>query len=834
MNVELVSGWVDGESVYIVERFDEDTRIRCLPAKWSAFFHSLDAEDRGSMQRLREVTGLRQVGDYTRIDFKHRWARKQVVYRIQSFNNGVRAAGGKGVDVLEGDVNPLRRLLSDFPNLSVCARPRLAWFDLETDSRNKFVDTREGKSRILSWAFVDHHGRDYVECLAADTDEAERDLIERFLLRARESDVLLAWNGDGFDFPVLSARATKLKAMPGGRFPLWHRWCWLDHLEVYRKYNMHAHESGDEKSSFKLDDVARNVLGEGKDAFDATRTWEHWAAGGDLREKLLRYNLKDAKLLPRIEAQTGYVALHVAVGHITRCFPDSLSLRATQQGDGFLIGLGAQFNHRWPTRVDRDGEDESYEGAFVLEPTRLGIIDDVHVCDFASLYPSIMRTWNMSPDTLVHGPDPEGGTCRLPGDRVPTRFRLDRRGMLPRALDELVAKRGEYTAKMDAAAPGSDEWNHYKRLSSAFKIVANSFYGISGSPFSRFFSRDVAQGVTQTGAWLIKSVVVPAAKALGLDPFYGDTDSAMVAGDRDAFARMVAELNASWPRITQELRCGECRLKLEFEKSFRRLVLVSKKRYAAAYSVYKGKPAGVDQKPEVKGLEYKRGDSVQLAREMQRELIGMLLAVGTPDVEALWVFVKRWRTRVLEGELLLDEIKLSQAVRSLDDYKLRYTTRLCTGSLGDGVYKKKTKCGHDFKHADVEDGEEKALPKCPRCRTPRKLASQPAHVRVAHMLAARGEEMREGTRIEYLVVQGETDRIEAVPAHDPGVLERIDRNYYWDNRIYPPCARVLAAVFPAVPWVETVAQRRRAERESAAQVNRGVVDDLPLFAPGRQ
>ena len=808
--------------------------MRRCPAKWSAFFATLDDDDRGSMQRMKEVVGLQQVGSYTRVDFRNRYARKDVLYRLESYNRGAQASGSPGIPVLEGDVNPVRRMLSDFPNLQVSARPRLAWFDLETDSRVRFNDARAGKARILSWALVDHLGRSQVVGLEADTDEAERDLIERFFLAARDSDVLLAWNGDGFDFPVLSARAMKLKVMPGGRHPLWQRWCWLDHLECYRKYNMHAHESGAEKSSFKLDDVAHNVLGDGKDPFDATKTWEHWAAGGEQRARLLRYNAKDAGLLPRIEAKTGFVALHLAVCHITRCFPDSLSLRATQQGDGFLISLGSQFDHRWPTRKFSDGDEEqdSYEGAFVLEPTRLGVIDDVHVCDFASLYPSIMRTWNMSPDTLLYlnAPEPPGGACRLPFERAQVKFRLDRRGMLPRALDELVVKRGEYTARMDAAEPGSEEWTHYKRLSSAFKIVANSFYGISGSPFSRFFSRSVAEGVTQTGAWLIKAVVVPRAKELGLDPFYGDTDSAMVQGSRDVFAGLVEALNVDWPKITRDLGCTECRIKLEFEKSFRRLVLVSKKRYAGAYSTFKGKAAPADQKPEVKGLEYKRGDAVLLAREMQRELITLLLAEGTADVEDLWAWVGRWRSRVLEGELLLDEIVISQSVKSLDEYKLRYTVRQCTGTVG-GTMAKKSKCGHDFGSAEVAK-DMKEPQRCPRCKQPRKIASPPAHVRVAHVLAERGEEVREGTRIEYLIVrseEGDTGTV-AVPARDPGVIDSINRDYYWDNRIYPASARVLGAAFPNVPWVVTSAQRKRAEREVVSHQNRGRVDDLPLFA----
>jgi DNA polymerase elongation subunit (family B) len=828
VTVELVSGWVDDNRVVLVERVGDDTRIRALPAKWSAFVADFDDDDRRDVQRMREVTGVNVDGRYTRIDFRDRWNRKDFCYRLDSANRGRQGAGEAGIALLEADVNPLRRLMSDRLDLAVSATPRLGWFDLETDSRATFNEARAGKARVLSWALVDHRGNETAAVLEADTDAAERALIEAFLLAARECDVLLAWNGDGFDFPVLQGRAEAVRAMPGGRHPLWHRWCWLDQMLVYQKYNMHSHESGEEKSSLKLHDVAMHLLGEGKDDFDARLTWAAWAAGGEQRERLVRYNRKDTRLLPAIEAKSGYVALHLAVCHITRCFPDTSSLMASQQGDGFLISLGAQHGYRWPTKRFGDaGDDTRYEGAFVMAPTRLGIVDNTHVCDFASLYPSIMRTLNMSPDTVLYPKhvDPPEGSCRLPFEGAQARFRLDRRGMLPIALDTLVAKRAEYTAKMDAAEPGSPEWDHYKRLSSAFKIVANSFYGIVGSSFTRFFSRDVAEGVTRTGAWLIKRVAEES-KRSGLDPFYGDTDSVFVAGDRTEFAGVVDRLNAGWASIFEGLGCPKHYIKLEFEKSFRRLVLVSAKRYAGAFSVYKGKAVAIDKKPEVKGLEYKRGDALRLTREMQRELIGMLLELEVPTVDRLTEFVARWKERVLCGELTVDEIVTSKSVKALSEYKERYTSRLCGGkSTGLGA----KKCGYDYGRIDSDSGE-----KCPRCKAPRKVAAAPMHVRVARIIAERGEEVREGTRIEYLVVDSSGERLEAVPARDDGVLARIDRNYYWESLIYPPSARVLEVSFPDVIWVETAKQKKARVLEEKRAANRGLVADLPLFGRDRE
>lgn len=798
-----------------------------MPAKWSAFFSGLDETDRLALQRTREVVGLSVRGKYTRVDFRNKWARKDVVFRLGQFIEGQRAAGNLEAAVLEADVNPLRRFMSDHGTVSVSATPRIAWFDLETDSRCSFFDAVEnGRARILCWSLTtleDGTARTIATgILEADTDLAERALIEELLVACRDYDVLCAWSGSGFDFPVLEKRASALRARPNGRPPCWQRWCFLDCLEVLKKYNAHGHESGEEKTSFKLNAIAQALLGEGKKDFDVVRTWESWAAGGEERMRLLEYNVQDALLMPKIEAKTGYIALHIAVCAVTRCFPDDSSLKATQQADGFLLRLGEIHNYRWPTKqhVENPGE---YPGAFVMEPSLTGIVENVHVADFASLYPSIIRSWNISPETVLYKlqTDPEAGSSRLPYTEL-VKFSNARRGMLPLALDELVMRRSEYSRKQDAAEPGSSQWERYKRLSGAYKIVANSFYGVMGSSYTRYFSSTAAEAVTQTGAWLIKHVGA-VSSTVGLHMLYGDTDSCFVTGDYETFNQVVVDLNASWGSLVKDLGCQNCFVKLEFEKSFSRIVLVSKKRYIGRYQVYKGKPVAV-RKIEIKGLEYKRGDTLKLARDMQKELIDLLLGDEVPKLDVVRAFVAKWKTRILEEPLTIEDIVVSQSVKNLDEYAERFTTARCSGAA------KKMKCSYTYSSTSVRSD---SLTKCPRCGTERKRQTQPAHVRVAKILAERGEEIRSGTRVEYLIVSDEGQSVDPIPARDPGALERISRMYYWLHRIYPGVARVLESAFPGAGWTETSAEKRQRRKAAAIERNRGVIDDLPLFAPER-
>jgi len=876
---EIVSGWSDDEHVFLVERDGDHVSARRFPARWTSFFRGMDERDRQALSRSRDVVRVEHdaVNGYTRVDFKNRFARKAVNERI------VEAIKARKMDVLfeeddtklyqggifEGDVGPLRRFLSDMPMISI-GTPRSVYLDLEVDSRKRFDDMTSGKARILSWCLatlVDGSVKKVASAiLAEDTDASERELIRELFEQLHGFDLVLSWNGDAFDFPCLEMRMNKLRVkLENGRLPIWNRWCWLDHMEAFKKYNQ-AHESGEERSSFSLNAIGQFVVGEGKTDFDSAHTWEAWAAGGEQRAKLLSYNEDDTLLMAKIEAKTGFVALHIAVCQVTRCFPDSRSLGAAQQGDGYLLALGAARGYRWPTKTYDDGpEPEQYDGAFVLEPKRTGALDDVHVCDFAGMYPSIMRSWNMSLETYV----PPFHVKRLQAEGVPmaklpmkereTFFRTDRRGIFAEALDTLVANRAEYTKKAEAAELGSTERSKYERLSAAYKIIANSFYGIVGSSFTRFFEPAVAGGVTLTGQWLLRHVMATVEATGELEAIYGDTDSVFamaksspavrdperVAEEMKLFGNIVASLNESWPPLLARMGCLESRVKLDFEKSFRRLVLVGKKRYAARFAMKKGKVAKADLKPEVKGLEYKRGDALKLARDMQHEVIELLLDIDRPppSADVFHELVARWRARILEAPLTIEEIVLSQSVKNLGEYATRFTSPRCTNKIqtpGTKTKKGMKSCGYEFGSTHYDEETSKL---CPRCGAERKIASQPVHVRVAKILVERGVQVTEGTRIEYLIAgrpeddEDDDGKLIGVPAYDPGALERIDRDYYWDKKILPPTARLLDAVYPTEKWKETAASRRKlaaAIEKEIASVERKrdpakAMEGLPLF-----
>lgn len=776
--MRFVNAYWRGSSIIAFAR-DEQGGVerRAYPAEHSFFVRTSDLERVNAaghtlkqvLRASRLLVGIANEGDYSRIRWRYE--------RAPGKREPMHALAAQWVErefeitTYEADIGPLRRWSTD-QRIEI-EKPTRCYFDIETDSRVPF-SRQQADARMLAWAVVGEDGQVDKGVLLREDDESERELLLGMWRALAKYESILAWNGDRFDFPQIQART----AQHGIRIEH-RRWLWLDHLACYRRLNVAA-ASGDEKQSMALDAVAKNVLGEGKtEGMSGSKSYEEWVANPD---RLLEYCVRDADLMRRIEEKTGFVALLQSLCEATHVFPDSHGLHPTAQVEGFMMRLGLDRGHRFPTWHGFE-DSEKFKGAFVLEPKCNGIERNVHVADFSKLYPSIILTWNMSPETyrpdvrlvedttfrpsyLSHLPPkvyplPEGHCVAAVTDAV---FANEPRGLLAIALEEMIRLRKVWNKKKASLPPGTPEWVEADRKSTAYKVAANSFYGVVGSPFSRFFVRNVAEAVTQCGQWLIKNTI-DAAEARGMSVVYGDTDSIFVTGaTRDEFEAFTAWCNAElYPKLIASKSCTRNEVELAYEKAFERITMTSAKRYAGRYLHYKGTDATEDSEPEIKGLEYKRGDVPKLARVLQYEAIKILLAgENPPGVEPFVELLDRWKTKVLEGELTRDDVIQSK--------------RLSKPLSGYARRKKK-------------DGD---------------FAAQPPHVEVARVLKERGEDIGEGVKIEYFVADASGDGLDCRPASDWS--GEFDRHYVWQTLVFPPTQRLLAAAYPEAdwsPWVRT-------------------------------
>lgn len=659
---------------------------------------------------------------------------------FQDYETRRRTIEGNEDLYFEGDVSPVKRFLAD--NDVVLEVPRRVYLDLETDSRVPPKDQVPRpdyippRARILSWALVDEEGYEEVDVLEDDTDDDEFDLLIRLWKRMAAYDQVAAWSGDAFDFPVLQHRSRQLLNRESLFWDNQRRLLFVDHLACFKRHHM-APESGDDKTSLKLGDVCASIIGDTKDEFNARRTWEAWVAGGEERSRMARYNLQDTRLLRKLEEATGYLELQQTIAEVTLTPADSHGLKPMAQFDQFLLKLAHQRGTHLPTKKRPTGMEEQYEGAYVLKPTKLGVHRMVHVCDFKSLYPTVIRSLNISPETKgLLG-------CTAFGTEVD--FGCDEEGMVPFAMRTLMGKRDEWKKK----AKANPDDKYAERMNKAYKIVCNSGYGVLGSAWSRFYDVAIAESITLGAQALIRATKT-AAEERGWEVIYIDTDSLFVVGctvgefksfvewcNRELYPRMLSERGVPAPQ-----NCIE----LDYEKCFERLIFPlgddgpSAKRYAGSYNHYAFKPK---TKPEIRGLEYMRGDGVRLGRHTQKDCIDRILAGATALEMEAWVVEQR--DRVTNEDLPAEDIMISKGLgRDLDSYSVK--------------------------------------------------SRNTAHIRLARELEKRGEDVGQGSKIAYVIVDGTKSPTEIAWVEEwDGIF---DRHHCWNKQVYPGLFRVLAGAFP--------------------------------------
>ncbi len=494
-------------------------------------------------------------------------------------------------------------------------------------------------------------------------------LLETFLawLAREDPDLIVGWNVINFDLDLIeqrcrtlgvafavgrggdratilqpqSPRGTKVARVPGRVV--------LDGIDWLRA----AFWSFE---SFELEAVARALLGRGKHTLGAggestDKVAEINRLYREDRDRLAAYNLEDCRLVTEIFARTKLVDFAVRRAELT-------GLAMDRQG-----GSVAAFDNLYLPRLHRRGrvapdigdagDGPASPGGYVMDSDP-GLYDNVLVLDFKSLYPSIIRTFQIDPLGLAApGDDPVPGFLEA-------RFARDG-AILPELIEELWRAREEAKRHDDGA------------LSQAVKILMNSFYGVLGSSGCRFYDARLASSITRRGHEIIRTSR-DRIEEQGHRVIYGDTDSLFVllgdAVDEAEAMGIGAELARTLNRWWRETLANDYRLdsflELEFETLYLRFLMPtvrgeqtgSKKRYA-------GLVRGADGGTELvfKGLESVRTDWTALARRFQRELYRRIF-LDLP-FEA---FVRETLADLLAGKLDEELVYRKRLRRGVDEY----------------------------------------------------------------------------------------------------------------------------------------------------------------------
>ncbi|MGV3621392.1 MAG: DNA polymerase II [Archangium sp.] len=532
------------------------------------------------------------------------------------------------------------------------------------------IETDGWDGPVLSVAFV---GDAFEHVLMTGSGEVpgvtfftdERSMLEAAfrIIREHDPDAILGWNVVDFDLRVLGERATKLglsftigragevaRVLEGdssqsvsiarvpGRVV-------LDGVATLRNASW-AFER------YTLEHVAQTLLGRGKKREAGVNPLvEIRRMHREDQRALAAYNLEDARLVRDIFAKGKLIEFLLERTRLTGLLLD-------RQG-----GSVAAFDYLYLPKLHRRGyvapdvgtlDPMPSPGGHVLEGVP-GLMRNVASFDFRSLYPSIVRTFQVDPLALwVPGVDPVDG---FEGARFARTG-----GILPEIITGLHHERTR------ARDTGNET------LSTAIKILMNSFYGVLGTPGSRFFDPRLATSITKRGHEIIERSK-QFFEARGHQVVYGDTDSLFVrlpesldeAAARSESKKLASEINAYWKDIITKEHRLESHLEMRFDALFLRFLMPSlrgqekgsKKRYAGLVRGNDGAPSLV-----IRGLEAIRTDWTPLAREAQREFF---MKVFTDQPWEAWLL--ELRGKVLSGALDQKLIYRRRLRRDVDAYE---------------------------------------------------------------------------------------------------------------------------------------------------------------------
>ena len=445
---------------------------------------------------------------------------------------------------------------------------KVMFVDIEVYAPDDFPHANEAKApvnvitvydtlsnKFVTWGIKDYNTTEpdvkYVKCVS------EADIFKKFIeyFESDYPDILTGWNSEFFDIPYIINRCTKVldksytdrlspsnnvysREMKGKFGQEQTRWyiegiSLIDYLDVYKRF------SAGERESYKLASIAEAELGEGKVDFGtmnlATLADTDW-------KTFIDYNIQDVRLLVKLEEKLKYSELIRMLAYVgLTTFEGAMGSLSVING---ATAVRARYrNQRIPSFI-RDADDGSKNpGAYVGAPLS-GFQECVISFDANSLYPNVMISLNISPETkvgVIEDKNDKEVTIRHVSGKVYSlpiakfasfieteeiaiskanvMFSQKKKGVMPEILDFYYNKRQAIRKdikklKKQHSELEDKETKDAKQLKMiidqldakqlCIKVFINSIYGYFGNKNAPFGDDDVASSITLTGQSVIK------------------------------------------------------------------------------------------------------------------------------------------------------------------------------------------------------------------------------------------------------------------------------------------------------------------------------------------
>lgn len=482
---------------------------------------------------------------------------------------------------------------------------RTHFLDLEISVESEFPEASLAKYPINLITVYDTYLKEYHTWCATEKEsikleknkdahlyicKTEEELLKEFLRWYVKNipDVISGWNIIRFDMPYLIRRISKvldekaINHLSPIKETYEHSFTPYGHDEIVNTYKIQGVSildyyllykfkfSSGSKESYKLEDIAQEELGYGKLKFE-----------GNFRnfykqdfDRFVDYNIHDVKLCVELDKKLQFLYLARIICNIGLCEYEAI-YNSSPYIYGALILQAHEMGVRLISddRLDNNEHKSSFTGAHVFDPKAGVYRKGVSTLDFNSLYPNIMITLNISPETkvgkiineigeFVEIKDINGNVKKANRQNFKDKLMISannivyinpaiKKGIIPTFLEKLYTERKSTRNKMlkkekevqHLIEENSDnakieeikkEVAVLNSKQAAYKCFLNSIYGLMGCRFFPLFDIDNAEAVTLSGQHVIKKA------AEYLDEYikekYNYSQNSFIGGDTDSIA----------------------------------------------------------------------------------------------------------------------------------------------------------------------------------------------------------------------------------------------------------------------------------------------------------
>jgi len=495
----------------------------------------------------------------------------------------------------------------------------------------------DGKRTVFLLKREDMKEDEKVDDLPQDVEvkfyDSERDMLRDLFKVIDEYPFVITFNGDDFDLRYIYHRAKRLGFQrdeipiePGQRVYLLRNGIHIDLYKFFFNKSIQVYAFSQKYRNVTLNEVATAILGKPKLEISkpiSELTYSELAA----------YCLNDAEITYGLTAYDNdlVMKLLLVLTRISKMPMEDVS----RQGVSRWIKSFMQYEHRRLNMLIPNREDiiavkgetattaiikgKKYKGAIVVQPVP-GVHFNVAVMDFQSLYPSIMKVYNLGYQS-IRCPHEECRDNRVPGT---PHWICKKCRALESALIGSLRDLRVYWYKIKAKDKSLPEAkrNWYDVIQRALKVILNASYGVFGAETFDLYCPPVAEATAAIGREVITQTINKA-KELGIQVLYGDTDSLFL---KDPSPEQIKTLS-EWSEKTLGME-------LDVDKIYRYAVLSSrKKNYLGVLE---------DGTVDVKGLTGKKSHIPRFIKKYFDEMENRLAEVKSPaDFEEAKEDIKR-------------------------------------------------------------------------------------------------------------------------------------------------------------------------------------------------